>query len=514
MSRDAILRIKEWLTQPVYKNGVCVQNGGAVLFVRDVFGVEPDEWQIDFLNYYQSSERTAAKACKGPGKTAVLAWCMWHFLVCHENSKIPATSITGDNLRDGLWTELAKWQQRSEFLKQGFTWHAERVVANQAPDQWYMSARKWSQSADKEQQANALAGLHADDIMFVIDEVGGVPDAVMAAAEAALSNAGTDVNPYATAKLLICGNPTHLSGPLYRACSSEASLWKVIEITGDPDNPKRSPRISIPWAKQQIAKYGRDNAWVLVNVFGQFPPSSVNGLLGPDEVQAAMNRVLPPDLYIREAKVLGVDCGGGGHDPSVIMPRQGLAYFQPKIMRLSDPKLIAGAVAVASNKWKPDMIFVDNTGGWGSGVISYLNDWGHPVTAVGFAEKSSDPIYYNKRTEILSNFARDVKDGCALPNIPAFKEACVAQQYTHNKDKLQMIDKSELKEGVSDTVGFDILDAAALTRAYPVSKRNVHEAYNKKQEMDYNPMHGTHVHQVGDEYGYSNQDYNPLDTGM
>ncbi len=32
-----------------------------------------------------------------PGKTAVLAWCMWHYMVTRPHAKIVATSITGDN---------------------------------------------------------------------------------------------------------------------------------------------------------------------------------------------------------------------------------------------------------------------------------------------------------------------------------------------------------------------------------------------------------------------------------
>jgi hypothetical protein len=48
-------------------------------------------------------------------------------------------------------------------------------------------------------------------------------------------------------------------------------LWTVIEITGDPDSPKRSTRIDPAWARAQILQYGADNPWVLANVFGKFP---------------------------------------------------------------------------------------------------------------------------------------------------------------------------------------------------------------------------------------------------
>ena len=86
-------------------------------------------------------------------------------------------------------------------------------------------------------------------------------------------------------KVVQAGNPTHLSGPLYRACTTDRHLWHVITITGDPDNPKRSPRISLEWATQQIASWSRESPWVMVNVLGEFPPASIDALLGIEDVE-------------------------------------------------------------------------------------------------------------------------------------------------------------------------------------------------------------------------------------
>ena len=77
-------------------------------FVRNVFGVRPDPWQDDVLAAFPRHQRLAMKACKGPGKTAVLAWLAWFFLATRPDAKIAATSVTGDNLADNLWAELAK----------------------------------------------------------------------------------------------------------------------------------------------------------------------------------------------------------------------------------------------------------------------------------------------------------------------------------------------------------------------------------------------------------------------
>lgn len=468
--RKAQAKIARWRSDPI-------------AFVREEFGVEPDDWQVEFLTAYNNEQRTAAKACKGPGKTAALAWAAWHFLVTRPHPKIAATSISGDNLADGLWTEMAKWQGRSAFLREAFVWTKTRIFAVDHPETWWMSARQWSKSADSQRQSDTLAGLHADHIMFLIDEAGGVPDAVMAAAEAVLANEDSE------AKILICGNPTHLEGPLYRACTTEASMWHVIEITGDPDDPRRSKRISIKWANEQIAKYGRDNPWVLVNVFGRFPPSSINALLGPDEVEAAMRRVIRPEVYNKQAKILGVDVALQGDDRTIVAPRQGLACFKPKELRSDDPKELAGAVAVFARRWNPDAIFVDNTGGWGSGVLSWLNEWGVVATGVQFSGKALDNVYYNKRTEMIHELAYWIKGGGCLPYDPELKEELCAQTFTHKKSQLLMEDKDIIKDKLGRSP--DLADAYALTFAYPVERADPY-AHLRKQPMngDYDPVNG------------------------
>lgn len=452
-----------------------------VEFVRDNFGVEPDEWQIDFLNSYNTNERIAAKACKGPGKTAVLSWCAWHFLLTRPHCKIAATSITGDNLRDGLWSEMAIWQHKSPFLMEAFVWTKTRIYAKDHPETWWMAARQWSKSADSQSQADTLAGLHAEYIMFILDEAGGIPDAVMAAAEAVLANEGGD------AKILMCGNPTHLSGPLYRACTKERSFWCLIEITGDPDDPKRSKRISKDWARKQIATYGRDNPWVLVNVFGRFPPASLNALVGPDDMNLAMSRVLRPDAYNHQPKVLGVDVARHGDDCSVIAPRQGLVCFKPKIMRIPDTQQLAANVAQAINKWQPDAVFVDATGGWGWGVIDALNAWGYATIPVNFSGKALDVQYFNKRAEMAFEFAKFIRGGGCLPNMPELTEEATAITYMFNKDQFQITEKAQIKEELGRSP--DIWDAYGLTFAHPVAKKDPLAGFrNKNENSEYDPI--------------------------
>lgn len=313
MAKTAVEKVVKWRKDPV-------------AFVREVFRAEPDPWQVEALRAVAANQRIAMKSSKGPGKTCLLAWIAWWFLVTRPHPKMAATSITKDNLTDNLWPEMAKWMKKSKFLDSTFEWTKTRIFCKDHPETWWMSARTWPKSADSTQQADTLAGLHADYLMFLLDEVGGIPDAVMAAAEAGLAS-GIE------SKIIMAGNPTHLEGPLYRACTSERHLWHVIEITSDPDDPLRSPRVSTQWAKEQIEKYGRDNPWVLVNVFGQFPPASINTLIGPEQVTAAMKRHYLDDVYQWSQKRLGVDVARFGDDrchddKTEVLTNKGWMFFK------------------------------------------------------------------------------------------------------------------------------------------------------------------------------------------
>lgn len=429
------------------------------------------------------------KASKGPGKSCIEAWLAWNFLVTRPHPKIAATSISSDNLRDGLWTEMAKWMNQSPLLKEMFVWQKERIFMREYPETWFMSARNWSKSADPQSLGNTLAGLHADYIMFILDESGGIPEAIMASAEAALSSCKEG-------HIIQAGNPTHLEGPLWRACTSEKSMWHVVEITSDPDNPLRSPRVSIEWAKEQIAKYGRDNPWVLVNVFGQFPPSSFNALIGPDEVQAAIRRRYKESEFSSHPRILGCDVARFGDDSCVIFPRQGLQAFNPLQYRNLDGTQGAEIVARKWNDWQADGCFIDNTGGFGASWIDNLMRLGKSPIGIHFSQESSDKQYFNKRTEMAFRLIEWIKRGGALPDLSTGERggydplvaALTQTTYTFKGEKLILEPKEDVKARLGHSP--DHMDALALTFALPVEKQT--ETYSRFQKStnvyDYNPL--------------------------
>lgn len=454
------------------------------IFVREVFGVTPDPIQDEILKAFPTSPRIAMKASKGTGKTCTEAWLCWNFLLTRPHPKIACTSISSDNLADGLWTEMARWMNESKLLSQAFIWTKTRIFARDHPETWWMSARTWSKTADKNQQSATLAGLHADYIMFVIDESGGVPDAVMASAEAALAS-GVE------AHLLQGGNPTHLEGPLYRACTSkERSLWKIFEMTGDPDDPLRSPRVDIQWARDQIEKYGRDNPWVLVNVFGKFPPSSFNALIGPEELQASVKRRYREPDFRAHPVILGVDVARFGDDSSIIFPRQGLQAFNPFQYRGLDGTQGAEIAISKWNELEADACFIDNTGGFGASWIDNMLRLGKSPIGIHFSQKPIDQQYFNKRAEMAFSCVEWIKRGGCIPDFPELIQALTQTTYTFKGNQLLI----EPKEDIKVKLGFspDHMDALCLTFAMPVEKQDrsefAHLLHNQSNQFEYDPF--------------------------
>lgn len=442
-------------------------------FVREVFRVEPDAWQADALAYLgrPGRKRLGLKACAGPGKTAVLAWAGWHRLACYaapnEHPKGTAVSITGDNLRTNLWAEMARWQNESEFLLRAFEWSSARIAARDHPETWFLAAKSYPKAADVETIGRTLAGLHSRYPFYLIDESGDIPPNMLRSAEQGLTSCEDGL-------IITAGNTTSQSGLLYdatvsRAGSQDEGRYEVISITADPDDPKRTPRVQLEWARQQIATYGRENPWVMAYVLGQFPPGSINALLSVEEVEAAMKREPQAGSYEWAEARLGVDVARYGDDRTVIFPRQGLAAFQPAVMRHARGSAvsvdIANRVMGMMNEFKADQAFTDDTGGWAAGAVDVMRTAGRSPYGVQFHHSSPNQRFANMRAQMWMDMADWIKGKGCLPRIPEMIAELTAPTYFFNNGKFQIEAKDQVKKRLGRSP--DLADALALTFALP-----------------------------------------------
>lgn len=479
MNRDqARQKVKSWRENPVK-------------FVYDNFKVDPDAWQRDALEYvgndFKEYRRLCMKACTGPGKSAVLAWIGWHRLSCFgergEHPKGAALSITRENLSDNLWSEMAKWQQRSLFLSEFFVWNKQSIYAKGFAGSWFLSARSFAKDADEEAIGRALSGLHSRFPFVLLDETGDMPTTVGRVAQQIFTGSPKD------ALIAQAGNPTSTSGLLYETAGKTRSDWHVITITADPDDPQRTPRVDIEHAQKMIDDYGRDDPWVMATILGLFPPVGFNALLGIDDVEAAMERHYNEDQFSFAPIILGVDVAREGDDMSVIFPRQGIVAHKPWPFRGVKSYDLAGHIGRKFDGMQADGTIIDGTGGYGSGVIDAYEQLGRTALDCQFAAKAEEPKrFYNKRAEIWWKMAEWVKAGGALPRIPDLVGELTTPTYSYKGDRILIEPKEEVKKRLGRSP--DFADGLAVTFAFDIQKRHMLDmliekaAGTKNQEYD------------------------------
>ncbi|MFY9343383.1 MAG: hypothetical protein WAT39_12880 [Planctomycetota bacterium] len=446
------------------------------LFVREVFGAEPHSWQDRELIALPEHNRVAIAGSKGCAKTCLEAWIIWWSMATQKDLKGVCTSITGPNLKDGLWAELAKWLGKSPLLQRLFSWSSQRITRISSPETWFTSARTWSQSADANTQAQALAGIHGDNVLFVIDEAGGVPPVLLATADAALANQQEGHN----ARVLIAGNTTSPKGALYQAVTKQRTKWRCVRVTSDPDDPDRTPAVSIEWAREQIAMHGRDNPWVQINVFAEFPQSAMGRLLSLADLEASAARVVDDDPSL--PVVIGVDVGMV-QDAAVLYPRRGRLLMEPKVMRGKNSIVIAAELVRLAGDLDAAAVFID-AGGPGLGVIDQARALGLQVVPVYFGGDADDRgRYANKRIEMYVRGATWIKEGGAIgADCPELVQDLEAPEVGWNEKGQQLLEPKKL---VAERLGRspDWGDGFALTFAYPVSSGAKREDDATPQQM-------------------------------
>ena len=432
----------------------------------------------------QLSIRVAAKAAKGVGKTFFLAMVALWILRCFPHAKGSACSVTGDNLETGLWTEIKVWLNYSPMLSLLVEHTKSEVRAKDHPETWKLSARTFAVDADPEKQNASMAGLHADHVFVLIDEAGAVPMGVFRSGE------GIFTSKAITKIMVVVGNANDEDGPLGVIWSSEAHLWQMVEITGDPDDPKRCTRVDIEEARAQIALRGREDPVVRINILGLFPKKGSNKILSADEIQVAMNRDCEERLWINDPVIFGLDTAEMGDDLNVLTKRQGPIAWQKDewTWRRLEPAALADRLGIVLSKHEGyGAFFIDVSFGWGEAIRLRLRDLGFPnIIGVDFAGEPLDPQYYNRRAEMHFLCADWIKRfGCITRN-PMLRVELAAPGYKSAVKAGRTVIQVEPKKDIKARLGRspDRSDSLILTHAAPVYKSTASAASHFRQTQD------------------------------
>ena len=268
------------------------------LFVQEVLGVDPDVWQIDFLNAIaRGDRRISVRSGHGVGKSTASSWAMLWFFMTRSPVKVVVTAPTSAQLFDALFAELKRWvNELPKPLQAMVTVKQDRIVFNSAPDEMFISAR-----TSRAEQPEALQGIHSDHVMLVADEASGVPEAVFEAASGSMSG-------HAAVTLLL-GNPTRSSGFFYDTHNRLANEWTTFKV-----GCEQSPRVSKDYIDEMASRYGEDSNAYRVRVLGEFPRSDDDTMIPMDLIESARHRDVTVNPYA--PMVWGLDVARFGADSS------------------------------------------------------------------------------------------------------------------------------------------------------------------------------------------------------
>jgi len=251
-------------------------------------------------------------------------------------------------LYDVFMSEVAKWLSRSP-LKEIFESTKTRIFFKSAPEEWFLVARTASKPEN-------LAGFHADNLLFILDEASGIDDAIFETVLGALTGRCN--------KLIMCSNPTRNTGFFKRAFFEDRELYHTLKVSS-----LDSGRVSKEYAAQLIKQYGSGSDVVRVRVLGEFPKGESDGLIDLESVERAINR---NGSYAGEV-IIGVDVARFGDDETCIAIRTG-DVIQPLIAwRKCDLMTTCGRIVELVREYPAAIINVDDDG-VGGGVTDRLRE--------------------------------------------------------------------------------------------------------------------------------------------
>lgn len=431
------------------------QNCDALIFATDVLGFlmpgvdnpehEPqlEVWQVTALQKFSKQWRTRNKrkprlsirSGHGIGKTCLLAIIILFVLfVSGPDTKIPVVANSQDQLRDGLWAELAKWITRlPPTLRSEIEWQKEKVVMKAAPEQSFAVRRTASKH-----RPEALQGIHAKTVLVIFEEASGIPEETIEAGAGTLSTRG--------AGIIAVGNPTRSSGFFWKTHNSPEmrDIWETM-VVSSTEVPRAQGHVD-----DIIAMYGRNSNRFRVRVLGEFPLADDDTVISLQDALDAKGRDVARSWCY---PIWGVDVGRHGDDPSTLLKRQGNTLIDvPKVWRNMDGPQVAGRIIAeykaTPNEDKPKRINVDIIG-VGSSVYDHLRLAGSPcrhiVTGVNVAESPS-----------CSDLDRKLRDELWFKGRAWFaaKDCCIPDDLAKTSEEIAIIEQL-ITELTTVTYDFD-----------------------------------------------------------
>lgn len=224
---------------------------------------------------------------------------------------------------------------------------------------------------------------------------------------------------------------------------------KVIHATAF-DNPFTSQSFK----DELVERYGEGTPLYRQQVLGEiFDADVVSQIIKRSDFR--QDKTANDNVYY-----LGMDCSGMGADKDVITIIDKYGIVDLSEFSHADTFIKVNRINDYYNKYHFKCGYLDNTGGYGQGILDLCKSKNLPIDGINFANKAfNEELYPNARTEMYLEAAKEIKDGFYVyDNV---KEEFIAQEITiNNKGQSSLISKKDIKEVLGHSP--DYSDAVSL----------------------------------------------------
>lgn len=338
-----------------------------------------------------------------------------------------------------------------------------------------------------------FAGIHRRNVLFIIDEGGGVSPDMFVSAERLTTNRN--------AKIVVVGNPDRRGSQFYKTFydPDESERWNKITIsaydtpafTGEPCPSELLEYMPDPkWVESNLKAWGgRDDPRAKIAIFGEFPDEDESVFFSETALNRAEDTTIQEDPA--QAPILGVDLAMHGMDRSVIYSNNNghirLVDSWGKASATENARRALDAIALTG----ADYVNIDS-GGIGTPIIERIIELNEEdpdyqldfnVTMMNSSEASDDPRrWYNKRAQWYDQ----LREGMQLGKVDlVFDQQTAETEFdgTRKRDNLRkqftdinynIVDKGaragsilmESKKDMKARVGYSPDDIDAIVYAY------------------------------------------------
>lgn len=422
-----------------------------VRFVREMLGAEPFDYQQEFLEALaKGTRKMSVKSGHGTGKSTTASWAMLWFLLLRFPNKVVVTAPTSSQLFDAMFAELKRWiNELPKELQQLLNVKSDRVELVSAPAEAFISCR-----TARAETPEALAGVHSDNVLLVVDESSGVPESVFEAAAGSMSGHN--------ATTLMLSNPTRSSGTFFESHNRMANSWWTRTWSCID-----SPLVSDEFVDEMRLRYGEESNAFRVRVLGQWPLADDNTIIPFHLVEAAQHRDV--EVYEDAKIVWGLDVARFGNDATALCKRQGSVITEVRSWRGLDLMQTCGRVVAEYNALppskRPSEVLVDSIG-LGSGVVDRLRELDLPVRGINVSESPSmGDTYMNLRSELWFKAKAFLEErSCKIPKDDQLLSELTSVRYSFTSSgKMKAESKDEMrKRGLGSP---DLADSFCLCMA-------------------------------------------------